>query len=179
MSSQTTSKLVFKSHCNFTWLNVVVLKITSRYAVDALLGQVFAEQPMHPAHHYRIHLWDSQRPENALQSAALCGPSMPAVAHMWHMPGHIYSKLHRYADAAWQQEASARVDHAHMNRAAVDARSNPQLRAQQRMVDSQSAVLGTRRRRIGSGEEIWFRYRGTRNTTRWRNKAVSNTVERV
>ena len=92
-------------------------KITSRYAVDALLGEVFAEQPDHPAHHYRIHLWDSKRPENALKSAALCGPSMPAVAHMWHMPGHIYSKLHRYADAAWQQEASARVDHAHMNRA--------------------------------------------------------------
>ena len=36
---------------------------------------------------------------------------------MWHMPGHIYSKLKRYADAAWQQEASARVDHAHMIRA--------------------------------------------------------------
>ena len=36
---------------------------------------------------------------------------------MWHMPGHIYSKLKRYGDAAWQQEASARVDHAHMIRA--------------------------------------------------------------
>ena len=35
---------------------------------------------------------------------------------MWHMPGHTFSKLHRYADAAWQQEASARVDHAHMMR---------------------------------------------------------------
>jgi peroxiredoxin len=35
---------------------------------------------------------------------------------MWHMPGHIYSKLKRYHDSAWQQEASARVDHAHMMR---------------------------------------------------------------
>jgi peroxiredoxin len=35
---------------------------------------------------------------------------------MWHMPGHIYSKTKRYADACWQQEASARVDHAHMLR---------------------------------------------------------------
>ncbi len=33
---------------------------------------------------------------------------------MWHMPGHIYSRLKRYEDAAWQQEASARTDHAHM-----------------------------------------------------------------
>lgn len=35
---------------------------------------------------------------------------------MWHMPGHIYDRLHRYHDAVWQQEASARVDHAHMMR---------------------------------------------------------------
>lgn len=92
------------------------VKVTSRYAVNALLGEVFATSPMHPAHHYRIHLWDSPRPQNALESAAKCGPSSPAIAHMWHMPGHIYSRLKRYNDAAWQQEASARVDHAHMIR---------------------------------------------------------------
>ncbi len=93
------------------------VKLTSRYAVNALMGEILANNPSHPVHHYRIHLWDSQRPENALESAAMCGPSSPGIAHMWHMPGHIYSKLKRYADAAWQQEASARVDHAHMNRA--------------------------------------------------------------
>lgn len=92
------------------------VKMTSRYAVDALLGDVFDANPMHPAHHYRIHLWDSPRPSNALESAALCGPSSAGIAHMWHMPGHIYSRLKRYGDAAWQQEASARVDHAHMIR---------------------------------------------------------------
>jgi peroxiredoxin len=92
------------------------VKLTSRYAVNALMGEIFAKDPMHPAHHYRIHLWDSPRPDNALESAAKCGPSSPGIAHMWHMPGHIYSKLKRYADAAWQQEASARVDHAHMIR---------------------------------------------------------------
>ena len=92
------------------------VKITSRYAVNALLGEVFTANPMHPAHHYRIHLWDSARPNNAIESAAMCGPASPGIAHMWHMPGHIYSKLKRYNDAAWQQEASARVDHAHMIR---------------------------------------------------------------
>ena len=90
------------------------VKITSRYAVDALLAEVFKANPDHPAHHYRIHLWDRNRPENALAAAAQCGPASPGIAHMWHMPGHIYSKLKRYQDAAWQQEASARVDHAHM-----------------------------------------------------------------
>jgi peroxiredoxin len=93
------------------------VKLTSRYAVNALQGEIFDANPMHPTHHYRIHLWDSPRPQNALESAAKCGPSSPGIAHMWHMPGHIYSKLKRYSDAAWQQEASARVDHAHMIRA--------------------------------------------------------------
>ena len=88
--------------------------IASNLAVDALIGEVLKAEPMHPVHHYRIHLWDSPKPERALTSAALCGPSAPTIAHMWHMPGHIYSRLKRYGDAAWQQEASGRVDHLHM-----------------------------------------------------------------
>lgn len=92
------------------------LPIVSHTAINAVLQDVFDASPMHPAHHYRIHLWDKPKPERALASAARCGPSLPAIAHMWHMPGHIYSKLHRYQDAVWQQEASARVDHAHMMR---------------------------------------------------------------
>jgi peroxiredoxin len=90
--------------------------ITSFLAIDALLDQVFKADPMHPAHHYRIHLWDNERAENALGSAALCGQTSAGIAHMWHMPGHIYSKTKRYDDACWQQEASARTDHAHMMR---------------------------------------------------------------
>jgi peroxiredoxin len=90
------------------------IPIASYQAVDSLLDQVFAVEPMHPAHHYRIHLWDGEKPIRALASAGLCGQSAPGIAHMWHMPGHIFSDLHRYADAAWQQEASARVDHAYM-----------------------------------------------------------------
>ena len=92
------------------------LPIPSLVAVDALFSQIFAKDQLHPAHHFRIHLWDYERPETALEAAARCGPSAPGIAHMWHMPGHIYSRLHRYDDAAWQQEASARVDHAHMIR---------------------------------------------------------------
>lgn len=90
--------------------------INSFLAINALQDQVFQANPMHPAHHYRIHLWDGERAESALGSAALCGQTSPGIAHMWHMPGHIYSKTKRYEDACWQQEASARVDHAHMLR---------------------------------------------------------------
>ncbi len=92
------------------------IPIASHLAVDALIQQVFAVEPQHPAHHYRIHLWDYERAETAVSSAAQCGQSLPAIAHMWHMPGHIFSRLKRYDDACWQQEASARVDHAHMMR---------------------------------------------------------------
>lgn len=87
---------------------------TSYIAANALLEDIFEVEPMHSAHHFRIHLWDRREPEMALGSAARCGQSSPSIAHMWHMPGHIYSRLHRYQDAVWQQEASARVDHAHM-----------------------------------------------------------------
>ena len=90
------------------------IPITSYYAIDALLQDLFEKVPLHPAHHFCIHLWDLRHAELALKSAARCGQSAPSIAHMWHMPGHIFSRLNRYEDAAWQQEASARTDHAHM-----------------------------------------------------------------
>jgi peroxiredoxin len=104
----------FLAYQHWNWRET--LPIENYDAVDALLDQVLAAEPMHPAHHYRIHLWDDKSPERALASAARCGQAAPAVGHMWHMPGHTYSKLHRHADAAWQQEAAARVDHAYMIR---------------------------------------------------------------
>ncbi|HEY1171606.1 MAG TPA: peroxiredoxin family protein [Verrucomicrobiae bacterium] len=82
--------------------------------VDAMLKTVLAAEPLHPVHHYRIHLWDDKGATNALNSAALNGYAEPDTAHMWHMSGHTYTKLNRYSDAAWQQEASARTDHAYM-----------------------------------------------------------------
>ena len=87
-------------------------------SVEALLQQVLAVEPFHPAHHYRIHLWDSKdSAERVVDTAVRCGPSWPGIAHNWHMGGHIFAQLGRHYDAAWQQEASARVDHAHMQRA--------------------------------------------------------------
>ncbi|MEM9238179.1 MAG: hypothetical protein AAGB14_15515 [Verrucomicrobiota bacterium] len=90
------------------------LPIASHEAVDALLQQVLVPEPLHPAHHYRVHLWDKHKAERALDSAAVLGSTAPAIAHMWHMPNHIYYKLGRYEDAVWHQKASARIDHAHM-----------------------------------------------------------------
>jgi peroxiredoxin len=92
------------------------IDMQSHVAMNSLLSDIFRANPRHPAHHFRIHLWDYRKESLAIDAAAKCGPSAPGIAHMWHMPGHTYSRLHRYADAAWQQEASARVDHAHMMR---------------------------------------------------------------
>jgi len=93
------------------------LPLSSHQAVESIIADVLRANPMHPgAHHYRIHLWDSEKASRALDSALKFGPSATGIAHAWHMPGHIYTKLHRYGDAARQQEASARVDHAQMIR---------------------------------------------------------------
>lgn len=102
----------------FVWRNQYRLGIPnpSPLGIDALAQQVLAKNPKHPVHHYLIHLWDHERPQQALKAAAMCGPSAPGVAHMWHMPGHIYSDLERWYDSAWQQEAATRVDHAQMIR---------------------------------------------------------------
>ncbi|WP_309711983.1 redoxin domain-containing protein [Armatimonas sp.] len=87
--------------------------------VERLTQEVLASYPMHPIHHYRIHLWDKPNNENALDSAHKSGLTEQASAHMWHMEGHIYTQLKRYGDAAVSQEASARVDHAHMGRVQI------------------------------------------------------------
>ena len=91
------------------------IPIASHAALAALAGEVLAKNPVHSgAHHYIIHLWNNEDDRRALKSAALDGQSAPGVAHLWHMPGHTFTKLRRYADAAWQQEAAARTDHAYM-----------------------------------------------------------------
>lgn len=91
--------------------------VGNRKAVDIVIQTVMDKQPDHPgAHHYRIHLWDGVRPERAVKSAEKFGIVAPGIAHAWHMPGHTYTGLKRYPQAAYQQEASARVDHAYMIR---------------------------------------------------------------
>ncbi|MBM3847516.1 MAG: hypothetical protein FJ405_14690, partial [Verrucomicrobia bacterium] len=92
------------------------MRIRSHMATEALAQEVLRARPLHPVHHGRIHFWNYEADRRAVDAAAKCGQGSPGIAHMWHMPGHTYDALHRYADAAWQQEASARVDHAYMIR---------------------------------------------------------------
>lgn len=101
------------------WQSRSDLSIASYFSIDALMNQTLAINPLHPVHHYRIHLWDNDKASQAVNSAENCGRSAPGIAHMWHMSGHTYTDLKQYFDAAWHQEASARTDHAYMMRDVV------------------------------------------------------------
>ena len=41
---------------------------TSYIATDALMQEIFKVEPMHPVHHFRIHLWDYKKAEVAVSS---------------------------------------------------------------------------------------------------------------
>lgn len=69
--------------------------------IAAVLGSVLARNPRHPgAMHYWVHLWEPTRtPERAEAEADRLLTAMPGAGHLVHMPGHIYVRVGRYADA--------------------------------------------------------------------------------
>jgi peroxiredoxin len=82
-----------------------------------LSEEILGVDPLHPIHHAVIHFVDEANSQHAaLDSAAQCGESAPAIGHMWHMPTHIYFALGRYPEAAWQLEAAMRTEHARIER---------------------------------------------------------------
>lgn len=66
----------------------------------------------HPGlHHLHVHAIEaSPHPERAAASADFLRHAMPDAGHMVHMPGHIYQRLGRYADAALANERAVAVD---------------------------------------------------------------------
>ena len=83
---------------------------------EMVLRQVFAEMPDHPgAHHYRIHNWDGVATEQGLPSCARYGPAAPGIGHSNHMPGHNYTKLGMWHEAAISMDSATRVELAYMN----------------------------------------------------------------
>jgi tetratricopeptide (TPR) repeat protein len=67
-------------------------------------------EPDHPgACHYLIHAVEAAYPERAVQCADRLAELMPGAGHIVHMPGHIYLRVGRYADAV---EANRHAVHA-------------------------------------------------------------------
>lgn len=67
-------------------------------AIVTALENILAKEPLHPgATHYYIHAVEaSSHPEKALKSADNLSTLMPGVAHLVHMPAHIYIRTGYY-----------------------------------------------------------------------------------
>ena len=82
----------------------------------AILESVIRDEPNDSAaHHYWIHAIEaSNRPENALKSAALLASLAPTSGHMVHMPGHIFYRVGNYSEAEHWFAASTEADERYM-----------------------------------------------------------------
>ena len=91
-----------------------------RYAADLIMQQVLARDPNHPgAHHYRIHNWDSPEGYQALDSCAAYGRIAAGIGHAQHMPGHIYSGIGMWHEAAISMDSATRVEKQYMRQRLV------------------------------------------------------------
>ncbi len=85
--------------------------------IEKLFQEIFEKEPMHPAHHARIHLWnDSKNEKRALDSAQHIGPSFINSAHMWHMGSHIYSQIGKFFESDEQYLRAAYIDQTQQNK---------------------------------------------------------------
>jgi len=88
----------------------------SALANEMLLREVLKANPMHPgAHHIRIHNWDEVNSEEAIASCVLYGKAAPGIGHSLHMPGHIYSKIGMWHEAAIAMDSATRIELRYMN----------------------------------------------------------------
>jgi len=79
--------------------------------IVSTLERVLAKNPDHPgANHYYIHAMEATRPEKAEPAADRLLKLMPGAGHMVHMPGHIYQRVGRYADAQSANVAAIEAD---------------------------------------------------------------------
>lgn len=83
---------------------------------ELVIRQVLEKEPDHPgAHHYRIHNWDHVDPEQALASCQQYGVVAPRIGHADHMPGHNYTKMGLWREAARSMDTATRVELRYMN----------------------------------------------------------------
>lgn len=77
----------------------------------AALSSAVAIDPTNPgACHYYIHAVEAAYPERAVECADRLAQLMPGAGHIVHMPGHIYIRVGRYADAVQVNEHAVHAD---------------------------------------------------------------------
>ncbi len=81
----------------------------------ATLESVLAAHPDHPlANHLYIHAVEKVQPERAIAAADRLRDLVPGAGHLVHMPGHIYIRVGRYADAIVANEKAILADNAYI-----------------------------------------------------------------
>lgn len=75
------------------------------------LERVMTVDPEHPgANHFYIHAVEEVDPKRAVPMAERLANAMPGAGHLVHMPGHIYIRVGRYADAIRVNEHAVHAD---------------------------------------------------------------------
>ena len=88
----------------------------NQLGTELVVREVLKALPDHPgAHHTRIHNWDGKLAEQAIASCVEYGRVAPGIGHSNHMPGHNYSKLGMWHEAALSLDAATRVELRYMN----------------------------------------------------------------
>jgi peroxiredoxin/tetratricopeptide (TPR) repeat protein len=88
----------------------------SALGTEMIVRDILQKDPDHPgAHHTRIHNWDGVLAEQAIPSCQAYGQIVPGIGHAKHMPGHNYSKIGMWHEAASSMDAATRVELRYMN----------------------------------------------------------------
>lgn len=83
-------------------------------ALQRLEG-VLAADPNHPgACHFFIHAVEAVAPERAVPCAERLARLVPGAGHLVHMPGHIYVRVGRWADAIAANEHAVHADESYI-----------------------------------------------------------------
>jgi len=81
----------------------------------AALSRAVELSPDNPgACHYYIHAVEAAYPERAVECADRLARLMPGAGHIVHMPGHIYIRVGRYADAVRANEHAVHADESYI-----------------------------------------------------------------
>lgn len=84
-------------------------------AAIASVEYVLELDPNHPgACHYLIHVVEAAQPERAVECADRLAALMPGAGHIVHMPGHVYLRVGRYADAVEANRHAVHADETYM-----------------------------------------------------------------
>lgn len=96
---------------------VTLQEIPYRFAMEKVLQDALALDPNHVgALHYRVHNWDSSEGRFVLESCRKLRAVAPKSGHLQHMPGHIFSEIGRWHEAAIAMDTATRIEKEYMHR---------------------------------------------------------------